>query len=332
MPASRSRAITSHMSRCGPRFYGRIQPVVATPADSTGRRVACRGLRRGCASRGFAGSVVEFGGDVVEVLGAVHGQVGALGEVLAQQPVGVLVGAALPGRVRVAEVDRAGRWRRRSGRGRPSPCPGPRSASGAACAGSSAHRGDHRRRRPRRRRGRRAGAAASRSGWCARPGCRSPSSLAVPDDQVAFPVPGHRPVLDLGGPLADVDHVRDPAPAARRRARRGLRSARPVRRHWSARGAARRGPARTATGRSSRATPASPDRRGSPRRSRRAICSGLWFAFNRVCHLSPQRQAGRQPRRFGSTSPLVGVGLGDRGPVAGRCGRSGCAAPGAAPG
>jgi hypothetical protein len=31
--------------------------------------------------------------------------IGALGEVLAQQPVGVLVGATLPGRVRVAEVD-----------------------------------------------------------------------------------------------------------------------------------------------------------------------------------------------------------------------------------
>ena len=35
------------------------------------------------------------------------------------------------------------------------------------------------------------------------------------DDQVAFPVPGHGPVLDLGGPLADHDHARDPALGSR---------------------------------------------------------------------------------------------------------------------
>jgi len=40
-----------------------------------------------------------------EILGAVPGEVGALGEVLAQQPVGVLVAAALPWAARVAEVD-----------------------------------------------------------------------------------------------------------------------------------------------------------------------------------------------------------------------------------
>ena len=53
----------------------------------------------------FAGPVVEFLGDRVEVVLGVCAQVGALGEVLAQQPVGVLVGAALPRGVRVAEVD-----------------------------------------------------------------------------------------------------------------------------------------------------------------------------------------------------------------------------------
>ena len=36
----------------------------------------------------FAGSGVEFGGDVVEDAGSVKGQVGAFGEVLAQQSVG----------------------------------------------------------------------------------------------------------------------------------------------------------------------------------------------------------------------------------------------------
>ena len=45
----------------------------------------------------FAGPVVEFLGDRVEVVLGVCAQVGALGEVLAQEPVGVLVGAALPG-------------------------------------------------------------------------------------------------------------------------------------------------------------------------------------------------------------------------------------------
>ena len=45
-----------------------------------------------------AAIAVEFGAGVAV-------QVGAFGEVLAQQAVGVLVGAALPGRVRVGEVD-----------------------------------------------------------------------------------------------------------------------------------------------------------------------------------------------------------------------------------
>ncbi len=45
----------------------------------------------------FAGAVVEFLRDPVEVGGAVHGQVAALGEVLPQSAVGVFVGATLPG-------------------------------------------------------------------------------------------------------------------------------------------------------------------------------------------------------------------------------------------
>jgi hypothetical protein len=45
----------------------------------------------------LSGPVVELVGDVVQVAGAVGGQVAALGEVLAQQAVGVLVAAALPG-------------------------------------------------------------------------------------------------------------------------------------------------------------------------------------------------------------------------------------------
>jgi len=44
----------------------------------------------------FAGPVVEFGGNLVEVGGQVHRQIGAFREVLAKKAVGVLVGAALP--------------------------------------------------------------------------------------------------------------------------------------------------------------------------------------------------------------------------------------------
>ncbi len=47
----------------------------------------------------------EFLSNPVEIFAAVHAEVGALRKVLAQQAVEVFVGAALPGRVRVAEVD-----------------------------------------------------------------------------------------------------------------------------------------------------------------------------------------------------------------------------------
>lgn len=52
----------------------------------------------------------QVSGAAGEVLSGVHRQVGAFGQVLAQQPVGVLVGAALPGLVRVAGVDPGCRW------------------------------------------------------------------------------------------------------------------------------------------------------------------------------------------------------------------------------
>jgi hypothetical protein len=47
--------------------------------------------------------VIEFRSDGVERVLGEPGQVGVLVQVLAQQPVGVLVGAALPRMVRVAE-------------------------------------------------------------------------------------------------------------------------------------------------------------------------------------------------------------------------------------
>src|SRR5258707_14158174 len=57
-------------------------------------------------SEGFAGSVVEAAGDYGQFFGGVDRQVGAFGHVLAEQAISVLVRAALPGLVRVTEVDR----------------------------------------------------------------------------------------------------------------------------------------------------------------------------------------------------------------------------------
>lgn len=54
---------------------------------------------------GSSGTPVQAVGDGVQIGLTVHGKIGALGEVLAQQAVGVLAGAALPGAVRIAEVD-----------------------------------------------------------------------------------------------------------------------------------------------------------------------------------------------------------------------------------
>ena len=63
------------------------------------------GLGGGFPAEGFAGSAVECCGDGVQVGGCVSGEVGAVGEILAEQAVGVLVGSALPGTLGVAEVD-----------------------------------------------------------------------------------------------------------------------------------------------------------------------------------------------------------------------------------
>lgn len=61
-------------------------------------------LQRGVPVEGFAWPAVEAVGDGVEVILRVDGQIRALGQVLAQQSVGIFAGAALPGAVRVAEV------------------------------------------------------------------------------------------------------------------------------------------------------------------------------------------------------------------------------------
>src|SRR4051794_18685682 len=66
--------------------------------------VLVKDLGGGSPSERLAGPAVERVGDGGKVVGAVSREVGALGEVLPEQAVGVLVGAALPGALRVAEV------------------------------------------------------------------------------------------------------------------------------------------------------------------------------------------------------------------------------------
>ena len=63
------------------------------------------GLGGGLPIEGFAGSTVECCGDGVQVASGVSAEVGAFEEVLAEETVGVLVGATLPGTLGVAEVD-----------------------------------------------------------------------------------------------------------------------------------------------------------------------------------------------------------------------------------
>lgn len=75
-------------------------------ADSSGRRNELCELLRWCQiAEGLAWSAVETALDPAKICGGDLGQVGAFREVLAQEPVGVLVRAALPRRVGVAEVD-----------------------------------------------------------------------------------------------------------------------------------------------------------------------------------------------------------------------------------
>ena len=75
-------------------------------AVSTGRRnTGMEFTSRGIKVQSFSRALVELASHLVEVGLGVAGQVGFLREVLAQQTVGVLVGAALPGALRIAEVD-----------------------------------------------------------------------------------------------------------------------------------------------------------------------------------------------------------------------------------
>jgi len=60
-------------------------------------RLVRRVLRRGFEAEPFTWAVVQFAGDVLEIVRREDRQVGSLGEVLTQEPVGVFAAAALPG-------------------------------------------------------------------------------------------------------------------------------------------------------------------------------------------------------------------------------------------
>src|SRR3984885_2023508 len=205
-------------------------PYSGVAHSGCGSEVFVERLGRCSPAEGLAGPAVQCGGDGCEVAGAVSGEVGALREVLAQQTVGVLVGAALPWALWVAEVDlQAGV--------EPQPfvlghlgalVPGQRAAQllgerrdrvgdrvtdrlGAApCQGRTvldprAVVARHRREMQQHREpGRALDQSADR---------RAPQ----PQDQVSLPVSGNGTVLGLGRALADQDLIGDevlPAPRA----------------------------------------------------------------------------------------------------------------------
>src|ERR1700694_4985306 len=75
-----------------------------TAISSGGRDKFVESFRWSIPCEGLAGTCIEEKSDLVEVGLGVDRQVGAFGEELADEAVPVLVGASLPGRVRVAEV------------------------------------------------------------------------------------------------------------------------------------------------------------------------------------------------------------------------------------
>src|SRR5437588_12869661 len=96
-------------------LYGCPSPRPRPPGvDSIGRRnidgvhswqPLVKRLRRRFPAQRLSRSGIEGGRDRGDLVGAVDAEVGAFREVLTQQPIGVLVSAALPRALRVAEVD-----------------------------------------------------------------------------------------------------------------------------------------------------------------------------------------------------------------------------------
>lgn len=77
-----------------------LYPAGSTDRRNTGVKSICRGLER----QGLAWPFIELASYFVQVCLGEDRQVCPLGEVLPQQSIGVLIGAALPGALRIAEV------------------------------------------------------------------------------------------------------------------------------------------------------------------------------------------------------------------------------------
>src|SRR5215204_2259017 len=192
------------------------RPGLCDAAPSERQEVLVEGLGWRLVAEGLAGAAVERGRDGVELGRRVLAEVGAFREVLAQQAVGVLVGAALPGALRVAEVDgqpgvdaqlrvlghlgalvpgqRATKlfWKGRDrGRDRVAdglgPVPGQRGTVMDPGMAMALHAGQVQQHRE-------AGAALDQ-----RPDRRA----AQPEDEIAFPVTRHGPIGGFGRALAD---------------------------------------------------------------------------------------------------------------------------------
>src|SRR4051812_18375921 len=106
------------MRMCSPRWKAMTEPSMASQrnrVDSsggrntayvTGSKELVQSLGRCPPAKGLSRPAVEGDRHGRKIVRAVRAEVGALWKVLAQQPVGVLVRAALPGAVGIAEVDR----------------------------------------------------------------------------------------------------------------------------------------------------------------------------------------------------------------------------------
>src|SRR6266511_4944469 len=79
--------------------------LVVVLSGRAGQQVVVEGFGGCSPAERLAWAGVECERDAGELVGAVSAEVGALGAVLAEKAVGVFVAAALPGAVRVAEVD-----------------------------------------------------------------------------------------------------------------------------------------------------------------------------------------------------------------------------------
>ena len=170
----------------------------------------------------LTGAHIQLQGDGIQLLLAVYRQVSPLGQVLADQAVDVFVATALPGAVRVAEVNS-------------DPCllgdfSMPRHLPALVVGHALAHRQRHAVERcteALHRRGRRCVVHLHQhqvaTGALHQRAYRRGVGLTL--DQVALPMPRHQPVFDLWRAHVNADHLRNlaaPIHAARARSARRL--------------------------------------------------------------------------------------------------------------